>query len=163
MLSRKPTVSRLRELLGFNAEGNLVWLSPRKGKKLTGVGCRRPDGYVRVRIDYGSYYAHHIIWALAHGEWPALPIDHVNRDRSDNRLENLRVATPSQNQANRAKTRRNTTGFKGVSRRPSGRYLATIEHGGLSTCLGTYDDPFAAAEAYKVAATRLHGEFARVA
>lgn len=67
----------------------------------TPVGTKRPDGYLVVQIDGLQYRAHRVAYAIHHGRdpWP-LQIDHVNRDRSDNRAANLRAVTGRQNRAN---------------------------------------------------------------
>lgn len=88
-------------------------------------------------------------------------IDHKNRDRSDNRLANLREASRSQNAWNRGLDRRNTSGHKGVTFvRATGKWRAIIGFKGKFIFLGGYKTKEAAAKAYADAATRLHGEFA---
>ncbi|WEM05511.1 HNH endonuclease [Ralstonia phage BOESR1] len=87
-------------------------------------------------------------------------IDHVDGDRTNNRLSNLRLCTHAQNQLNRGVTRNNTTGFKGV--RPSnGRFRADIQVDGRREYLGHFDTAREAAEEYDLHARRLHGQFAR--
>jgi hypothetical protein len=86
--------------------------------------------------------------------------DHISLNGLDNRLENLRPATMSQNMANRPKQRNNSTGYKGVSPAPKGRYVARIKVRGTNFNLGYYSTPVEAAYAYNVAAKLLFGEFA---
>lgn len=85
--------------------------------------------------------------------------DHINHDTLDNREENLRVCTASQNMMNSDKRIGNTSGYKGVFKNGSG-WMARIRAGGEMQYLGTYRAPEEAARAYDVAAKRLHGEFA---
>lgn len=134
---------------------------------------RRPKAAVGYRADHlkdkitGSRhvlfmgrreYAHVLAWLYMTGKWPLRQIDHANTDPSDNRWVNLRLATPSQNGANKRKTKANTSGYKGVQK--SGKkWTAGI------TCirryhLGSFATAEAAHEAYKKAAQRLFGEFA---
>lgn len=90
-------------------------------------------------------------------------IDHVDGDPLNNQRENLRPASDSQNQHNKGKQRNNTSGYKGVWRdRKSGMWRAQIAAFGKSVGLGSYTTPERAHEAYCFAATKMHGEFARV-
>lgn len=72
------------------------------------------NGYLRVVVKRKSYYAHRVIFQMHHGWCPEF-IDHVNGDKKDNRIENLRPATKSQNQQNHGRTVKNTSGVKGVT------------------------------------------------
>ncbi len=86
-------------------------------------------------------------------------IDHINHNSLDNRKKNLRIATCSQNSANRRPEKNNTSKYKGVTRN-SGRWLAQIQTKGKNHNLGRYDIEEEAAKAYDSAALRLFGEFA---
>jgi hypothetical protein len=89
-------------------------------------------------------------------------VDHKNGNTLDNRRENLRLATHSQNGANRRVGRNNSSGYKGVSRdKRGGRWQAGIKSQGKSRFLGYFNDPVDAAKAYDSAARELFGEFAR--
>lgn len=94
--------------------------------------------------------------------WPLT--DHINGDGLDNRRENLRRATPTQNNANCGPRGHNTSGYKGVSLRPDrgNRWRATIRAYGHQRFLGLYNDINEAARAYDAAAVELFGEFARL-
>jgi len=88
-------------------------------------------------------------------------VDHVDGDGLNNRRANLRLCTHVQNQLNKGLSRRNTTGFKGVTRGEcSGRWRAVITVNGRQRHLGTFDSPEEASAAYIAAAGELHGEFA---
>lgn len=84
-------------------------------------------------------------------------VDHINRNRFDNRLDNLRLCTTKQNMANQGVKRSNTTGYKGVSKFRE-QYSAKIRINGEMTHLGLYDTPEDAALAYDYAARREFGE-----
>lgn len=90
---------------------------------------------------------------------PGFFVDHINGDRLDNRRQNLRLATKSQNMMNRGKQKNNTTGYKGVTR-VNGAYVAQLQKDRKNYYLGTYATPEEAALAYNKAALAHHGEFA---
>ena len=91
---------------------------------------------------------------------PGMQVDHANGDGLDNRKSNLRLATSAQNNRNRDKTKRNSTGYKGVSRQKGRRkFRAQIQVNGKAIYLGWYDSPRDAALAYDRAVRKYHGEF----
>lgn len=97
-----------------------------------------------------------------HGEWPEHEVDHKNLDSLDDRLENLRVATPSQNQANKGMRKDNTSGVKGVAWDSSKKkWAASTSLGGRSIHLGRYDRIEDAAKAYAEGVAQIHGDFGR--
>jgi hypothetical protein len=73
---------------------------------------RQPYG--EVKIEGRKYAAHRVVWAVVHGEWPDGMLDHINRDTLDNRIENLRVATPAVNAKNKSRAKNNTSGQNGI-------------------------------------------------
>ena len=119
-------------------------------------------GYRISGIFKNGLYGHRVAWAYVHGYWPSVDVDHINRDRSDNRLENLRLATRSENCRNGSAHIDSATGLKGV--RINGgkgkRYTAYIYVNGRSRRLGNYNDPLDAQAAYVAAAEREFGKFA---
>jgi hypothetical protein len=88
-------------------------------------------------------------------------VDHIDGDGLNNRRSNLRYATVAENRRNSRAAKRNKSGFKGVRASPTGRWWAAITWDGKRQHLGTFDTAEEAAEAYRDAAKRLHGEFAR--
>jgi len=78
------------------------------------AGCEETDGYQSISIDCKRYKAHRLIWLYYHGYFPENDIDHINRDRSDNRIENLRVVSKSCNLRNSGNWPTNRSGVKGV-------------------------------------------------
>ena len=91
----------------------------------------------------------------------SLQVDHINRDRIDNRRSNLRYATRTQNQANKNKPKNNKSGYKGVSWHKT-KWEVRIKYGAKKLYLGLYDHPFTAALVYDCAARLLYGDFAGV-
>ena len=111
----------------------------RKSCKLTGSV---DEGYIRVMVDYRSYYAHRVIWLIVTGEWPDR-IDHINGDRSDNRFKNLRSVNSSDNSKNQKKSAKNTTGIMGLYRQ-SKKWRVRIKANGKFISLGYFDNYFEA-------------------
>lgn len=84
-------------------------------------------GYLRGRCKSEVLYAHRVAWLLHHGRWPEGQIDHVNRDRTDNRISNLRDVTHAENMGNKKRYRTNSSGVAGVYyHRQRGRWAATL-------------------------------------
>lgn len=126
------------------------------------VGCVVARGYVKIRVLGCPVPAHRLAWLLSYKVWPDGMIDHVDGKRNNNALQNLRLATHSQNSINARLNSRNTTGFKGVTAR-RGKFIANIYFNRKQIFLGRFDHATDAAAAYEAAAKRLFGEFARVA
>ena len=91
-----------------------------------------------------------------------MQIDHIDCDKQNNAWSNLRLATVSQNQANRGLTKANKSGLKGVGLRANGTYTATIYYRKVRYNLGTFCTSQEASAAYKNAALDIHGEFSRI-
>lgn len=155
---------RLRDVLAYNANtGDFHWnVKLRAGAPPAGTkaGSINSEGYRYIKIDGRQYSAHKLAWLYVYGEWPSKELDHKNRVKDDNRIENLREATISQQRANRFLSS-NTSGRKGVSwNRHAKKWRADIMKAGKRYMLGYFDDPDEAALAYRTAAVRLFGEFA---
>lgn len=118
--------------------------------------CQRPDGYLIVPLKDKCFLAHRVAWLLFHKKWPDNYIDHINRIKTDNRIENLRDCTQDKNMANANAQKRSKTGIKGVSRRRSG-FIAQIVVNKKHYYLGDFKTKTEAANAYKEAAIRLRG------
>lgn len=112
--------------------GKPVWVRYKLKK------CKaRPYG--EVEHNGKRYAVHRVVWAVVMGEWPEGAIDHINRDTTDNRIENLRLATPSINAHNKTKARNNTSGYSGIDRN-AGKWRVRVGHGDKSIFGGRYDD-----------------------
>lgn len=139
--------------------GIFTWRIPcANQRKGTLAGYTAPDGRKYISVGTNRVFAHRLAWLYMTGRWPDGPIDHINRDPSDNRWCNLREATHSQNTTNRAT--KNASGYKGVRKHWTGRYEAYISVDGKQKYLGGFDNPEDAHLAYRAAAHRYFGEFA---
>ncbi len=150
------TASTLRAKLDYDeATGVFRWRSSGKAAGyLAGKYGRR-----QIEIDGVARYAHRLAWLYVHGEWPAGQIDHLNGDKHDNRISNLRVlpGTAENKQNQNRSYRNNSSGMLGVSRdRDRPRWRARIMVDGKSRSLGHFGTPEEAAEAYRRAKSELH-------
>lgn len=153
------TQRKLKELLRYNPD---IGLFTRR-TSLQGVqagdiaGCKNPNGYIRIVISYKKYYAHRLAWFYVYGVWPKDQIDHINHNRADNRLVNLREATNQENSMNRGIERRNKSGITGVVwSKDRSKWQAQIITKGKIIHLGRFVDKFEAICA-RLSANNKHG------
>lgn len=131
-----------------------VWISNRAGERAGGLVLH---GYRRICLNRQLLYEHRVIMAMQTGIWPVAEVDHLNRDRADNRWSNLRAATRPQNMRNRPKN----AGLilpKGVFFTKSWRYRASAWFNGATVYLGVYDTPEAAHTVWREFMREHHGE-----
>jgi hypothetical protein len=119
-------------------------------------------GYVQVNIGNHNYKAHRLAWLHVHGEWPKSQIDHINRVRTDNRIENLRLATPTENLWNSGVRLDNKSGAKGIDWHKGARkWRARITiNDGTRINLGLFEVLSEASAAYDAYAIAHQGAFA---
>lgn len=167
-LREHPALSweRLTNVLDYDPNtGVFVWKiksGPAQPGRRAGNQVKRK--YRTIMIDGIRYYEHQLAWFYEHKEWSRSEIDHRDTDPSNNRLNNLRPATESQNAANRRLGRNNTSGYKGVAwDRGKQRWMASIRVNRKAIFLGRFDDVVSAAAAYEAAAAKYFGKFARAA
>lgn len=160
------TPERLREVLTYDEETGLFWWLFREGGaamawwnqhhayQVAGSVGRR--GYRNISIDNVLFKAHRLVWLYVYGVWPSDQIDHINGDKDDNRLANLRVVTNAENCRNRSISTRNATGVVGVSPYAFGRtpqWVSRIRVAGKLIHLGyfgEFDEAVAARRAAEV-------------
>lgn len=143
----------VREALSYApSTGEFHWRRSTRGRRAGSLaGGVNSTGYVQIRLGGKLYKAHRLAWLHHYGSWPARMIDHINRDKSDNRIMNLRDVGRSENSRNRDRLSNNTSGFTGVSQdRRTGKWGAYIR-------LGYFDTPEEAGEAYLRAKKLLEG------
>lgn len=155
----------LRQIVTYDEQiGHLVWQHTH-GKRVRGCcvgseGNRRGD--LKVCIGGKRYFQHRLIWLYVHGVWPNGFIDHIDGDPKNNRIENLREASCTENLWNTRRSRKNTSGYKGVSwDRKTCSWRAYVTANGKTHWLGNFQTKEAAFAARVATADKLHGEFAR--
>lgn len=148
----------ISEVLEYCKENGVLRWKEKRGRVNIGdiAGCVKNDGYRWLRVGQKTYSAHRIAWFLSFGDWPKNEIDHINGDKDDNRISNLRDVDKSTNMQNCRKPNTiNSLGILGVSRRGS-RFRATIRHGGKSIHIGYFNTADAAHHAYIKSKRNLH-------
>lgn len=154
------TQQELKTLLSYDRlTGNFTWLVKIADKIKVGAvaGTTNGSGYRQIRIHNRIYLAHRLAWLYEFGEFPCELLDHVNRNRSDNRIENLRECNQSQNMQNAPKQKRSTSGVRGVSfHSKSKKWRAEITISGSSKYLGLFANKADAIAARKAAEITYH-------
>lgn len=148
------TAERLREWIHYDPEtGAFTWKKNRNNRSRAGcrAGTISARGYYVILFEGMIHYGQRLAWLYVYGEWPKNQMDHIDGDCLNNRMNNLREATHSQNSHNRKKNRNNTTGFIGVTKKKStGKYVAQAVVNNHVRHIGTYRTAEEASEAYKV-------------
>lgn len=153
----------IKQLLRYDPDsGKLYWLQDRRRHRAGSEAgsLHKRSGYMRVEIAGMGMSAHRVAWFLHYGSWPKDQIDHINKDKTDNCIVNLREATNGQNRANTRSSSKH--GMKGVAFKPwlkERPWEARITSNKKVMSLGCYATKEEAHKAYCEAAKRLHGEF----
>ena len=161
------TLDYAKSLIEYDREtGLFTWLVDRnKNIKKGSIANRKRRGYIQISLGIKNTNivvdGHHLAWLFEYGEFPKKWIDHVNRQRDDNRIENLREATPSENHQNKGAQKNSKTGVKGVCFR-NGRYVAQICDGKKRRHLGQFKDLESAARRYSEEVAKIHPNFGTI-
>jgi len=145
-MKKKITHERLLELLEYNPKSGIFrWKDSRNGRLDIGsiAGTTNRKGYRAICVDAVVYGAHRLAWFYTYKSWPNGQIDHINHDRADNRLGNLRDVSASENQKNqrnRPISKDNPSGVLGVYwRKGQNKWGARIKHLGREMHLGCFN------------------------
>jgi len=138
------TQERLKELLSYNPEtGEFTRLVTAGGKLKSSIaGTVRQDGYLAIKIDKKSYFLHRLVWLYVHGKFPSDEIDHINCDKKDNRLSNLRDSDRFLNNQNIHNPQKNSkSGVRNVCfSNYHGKYKAALMVNGKRINVGCFTD-----------------------
>lgn len=166
MIIAKPitNLERIAEYLEYDANtGKFTWLKNRKGHTKAGMeaGANHGRGYIVIALDGAQYLAHRLAWAIYYGAIPEnMQIDHINGNRSDNRISNLRLASHAENCRNSKVRKHSKSGIKGVKKRGN-KWHVRISVNRKEKWIGSYDTAEEANFAHQKAANELFGPFAK--
>lgn len=154
--------AQMMEALSYDRETGVFHWKVKRGIKGIGIaGTPTYCGYVAICFDHKKYQAHRLAWLFEYGRFPSEEIDHIDGNRSNNRIENLREASRTRNSYNspaRGKSR-----FKGVYlHSQNGNWIARIKEHRKTFHIGVFQSEEEAARAYDAEARRRQGEFARL-
>jgi len=160
------TANEVKKLLHYDPEtGFFTWLcDPFTGPRRKGTiaGVIGSFGYRSIKIAQIKYMAHRLAWLVTYGSWPIFDVDHINGRQDDNRIENLREASRSENCANRHLESFGVSGFKGVFwNKKLGKWQVGLKKGKLRKHVGLFSDLNEAKAAYVREAEKFFGRFAR--
>jgi len=161
------TLADFKSLLKYDPDsGSFTWLVSRGGAHPRAIGdeagtiCK---GYTTISIFKKKIAAHRLAWFFVNGKWPSSVLDHINRDKTDNRIANLREASVSQNGFNSVSHKDSVSGIKGVSwHAVANKWQVKLRANGKTHYLGLYADKNDASSAYNTAAIKFHGDFAKL-
>jgi hypothetical protein len=172
----KPSLTQEQALALFEyRDGKLFWrhcvlsnpseltAADKRHLKYAGrkAGTGNGNGYLTTSYRDKRYYIHHLVFLMFHGYRPKL-LDHINGVRDDNRIENLREVTTSQNSMNTSLRSDNVSGTKGVSwHKGAKKWTVTLQVGKVPKYMGLYEDYELACLMASEARDAYHGEFAR--
>lgn len=164
-MSKQPlTHERLLHLLSYNeVEGVFTWNVTNSARATAGkrAGTINGPGYRCIQLDGVIYTEHRLAMFYVNGTWTEF-VDHINGVRSDNRMANLREATPLSNSWNSALRRNNTSGYTGVCwHKQNRKWKVQLQFKGKSYSFGLYDDVHEAGKVADRERENLHKEFAR--
>jgi len=152
--------ARLHYLFDYDQQsGHLIWRVKPGRKILIGdnAGHKTYQGYIAIRVDGKLYLAHRLVWLFMYGKWPLNEIDHADGNGKNNRLENLREATSSENKENNVVRKDNRLGITGVYYcNMNKKYVAHITKNQKTISLGSFNSINAAKASRAAAKTKIH-------
>ncbi len=164
-MKKALTLFELKRLLSFDPETGIFTrlVSFTNAFPVGSVAGRvDKDGYLRITVNRKVYFSHRLAWFYVHEEWPSGNIDHIDMNKKNNRIKNLRPANKFENARNKARLVTNKSGYKGVAKNTQcNTWRSTITANRKTIYLGSFNNKEDAAIAYDEAAVRLHEEFAR--
>lgn len=164
MISREHELSheKLLSLLKYNPEtGEFTWINGIKGKSKAGkVAGSRSKNYIIIKINGIPYNAHRMACFYMTGSWPVECMDHIDRNKHNNKWSNLRQANRCENSRNRSAPSNSSSGLLGVCKvSKSNLWRAVIKHNGKQIHLGRFKTLEEASKARKMAEVKYFGDF----
>jgi hypothetical protein len=153
------TQKRLKELVSYNEETGIFTRIIKASSSKPGIVISKPmkSGYLRMHIDSILYYHHRLAWLYVYGNWPKLLIDHIDGDKSNNKIKNIREANFSENFQNISIVSNAASGLRGAYLdKKSGKWQAKIMKNYKSISAGYYDTAELAHKAYLDAKRKHH-------
>jgi hypothetical protein len=138
----------IRYFFHYREDGCLLWKERRGRRVHVGdiAGCVGSSGYLQIRLDGKTFQAHRLVWLYHHGYVPENQIDHIDRNKLNNMIDNLREVTRACNARNTSNPSTNTSGVKGVRLYiPTGKWVACVKVSGKLINLGSSKDLLEAA------------------
>ena len=159
-------IEKLRTHISYDpSTGIMTWKKVLSNRGVVGAECGSnvdSKGYKRVCFEGKQYRAHRVVWAMHYGEIPSFQIDHINGDRSDNRICNLRLASNQENSFNTRIKKNNTSGYTGVTwSQNAKKRMAQIMVNNKHIYLGTFADKNVAVQTRSKATKEYFGVFAK--
>ena len=133
------SIERLKFILEYHSDGYFIRKSKVNRNTIIGskAGYIRDNGYVVVRVDNVDYLEHRLVWFYMTGEWPKENIDHIDLNKTNNRFDNLREASPTENNFNCVARKTSKSGFKGI-RLFKGKYRVRITINNKEIYIGSF-------------------------
>ena len=151
-------LEEMKQYLSYDPEtGDFTWINKRPTSRVSigqKAGIVTDQGYVQLMFNRTTYRTHRLAWLFTHGKWPDKHIDHIDGNRSNNKLSNLRDVTAQENAFNMTKIK-SKSGYMGVSKHKSS-WRSRIMLNGVDMCIGIFKTPELASEAYQAAKLKYH-------
>ena len=157
------TQKELKEILEYNENtGKFFWkIKPMYNVNIGDKAGNNHNGYTRLTINGKKYLTHRLAWLYVYGEFPKGDLDHIDNDRGNCRINNLRIANKSTNGFNRKKQANNTSGIKGVIwSKASNKWMVKIGVNKKKLYFGVWNDLEFAELVAQEARAKYHGEYA---
>jgi hypothetical protein len=154
------TQEELKSLVFYDEE-NGIFIKNKTGKVMGGIDIS--TGYIKIQVKNVRYPAHRLAWLYVHGYLPKEQVDHINGNRSDNRMCNLREANASQNSLNRKTLDSTISNIKNVNlNKKTGKWRVRCTINKIRTDFGFFDDLEFAELVAKEVMEKYYGQFARI-
>ncbi|WQZ00658.1 HNH homing endonuclease [Xanthomonas phage NP1] len=153
------TFEEVNALLAYEPDTGLLLWKVSKGTAKAGrvAGSPHNEGYLRVKVHGKMNSAHRLAWLLHTGSWPSKHLDHIDGNRANNRIDNLRECTQAENLQNKGKYSNNKSGAQGVHwNKQAKKWMAQIRVAGKNIYLGLFETLEEAAAARAAAKLKYH-------